>query len=230
MNLIFQLRYSIPKKDFRNGLIDLVFKWVKNDKEVENCKYVQKSKNTLESFKRNNYLKALIINGDPSEISYYEYCSYLNLNFINIPSSVKYIGTGAFTECKYLKKIIIPEGVTHILDSTFSHCYRLEEVKIPKSVAIINTCAFYLCRYLTRLEIPFGVKIIGEKSFGHCYNLKHVVISLSVKSISPRAFYMCKKIETITIPKRFQSQIKEIFNNIDINNVEITYIQKCKQR
>jgi len=61
----------------------------------------------------------LIIKEDLSEIGAYEYCSYVNLNFINIPLSVKYIGPEDFTECKYLKKIIIPDGITHILDSTF---------------------------------------------------------------------------------------------------------------
>ena len=59
MNIILHLRDNISKRDFKNGLVDFVFKLVENDKEVEKCKYIQKSKNTLESFKRNNNLQAM---------------------------------------------------------------------------------------------------------------------------------------------------------------------------
>ena len=38
---IYQLKYHIPKKEFQEGLFDLVFKEAKNKEEVENNKYIQ---------------------------------------------------------------------------------------------------------------------------------------------------------------------------------------------
>ena len=38
---IYQLKYHIPKKEFREGLFDLVFKEAKNKEEVKETKYIQ---------------------------------------------------------------------------------------------------------------------------------------------------------------------------------------------
>ena len=38
---IYQLKYHMPKKEFKEGLFDLVFKEAKNREEVEDNKYIQ---------------------------------------------------------------------------------------------------------------------------------------------------------------------------------------------
>ena len=40
-NMIYQLKYHITKKEFKEGLFDLVFKEAKNKEEVKETKYIQ---------------------------------------------------------------------------------------------------------------------------------------------------------------------------------------------
>ena len=55
-----------------------------------------------------------------------------------LPSTVKTIGSGAFSQCESLIRVVIPEGVTDIKTGTFTNCKSLERVEIPASVTYIG--------------------------------------------------------------------------------------------
>ena len=60
-----------------------------------------------------------------------------------IPSSVKRIGTCAFTFCPSLTFVVLPEGVTEIGYTAFGSNPTLDAIVIPKSVTTINNDAFF---------------------------------------------------------------------------------------
>ena len=72
---------------------------------------------------------------------------------VSIPSSVKVIGSGAFSSCSSLSSIIIPNGVTEIGSSAFVSCTSLKSITIPSSVTKIYSSAFSICTGLTEINV-----------------------------------------------------------------------------
>ena len=136
MEIIYELKYLIPKKDFKDGLFDLVFKEAKHKNEVGNNKYIQ----------------------------------------------------------------------------------------IPSSVTSIGLCAFANCNSLISITIPSSVTCIGDRAFANCNGLTFISIPSSVTSIGDWAFANCNGLTFISIPKKFESDMNTIFKNLDLLNIEITYI------
>ncbi len=124
-----------------------------------------------------------------------------NLIGVNIPKSVKNIGTGAFAGCTNLTSLIIPDGVKSIKESTCINCKSLISVSIPESVTSIGRDAFQNCQSLLSITIPDGVTSIGNGAFKECQSLGTVVIPDGVTAINDNTFYNCSNLSSVTIPK-----------------------------
>ena len=133
--IIYQLKYHITKKEFKEGLFDLVFKEAKNKEEVKETKYIQIPKGV-------------------TSIGNYAFYNCNNLTSITIPKSVTSIGECAFESCKSLTSITIPDSVTSIGDYAFKNCKSLTSITIPESVTSIGTYAFWNCNSLYSITIP----------------------------------------------------------------------------
>ena len=68
--------------------------------------------------------------------------SYIKSKSINIPNSVKTIGTMAFSDCSELQSVVIGNGVTTIGANAFTYC-ALKSLIIGNSVTTIEEGAFY---------------------------------------------------------------------------------------
>lgn len=84
-----------------------------------------------------------------------------NLKTINIPETVKAIGTMGFANCNSLQStkkspVVIPKGNTEIMDFAFAGCKSMQYIKIPASVEMIGNCAFFECDFLSEIEIEEG--------------------------------------------------------------------------
>ena len=86
------------------------------------------------------------------------------LKQIDIPSSVRGIGTEAFAYSG-LQEIVIPENVKEIADYAFSYCKDLERVQILGELKYIGREAFVYTN-LTTLYIPASVAIIEVNYYG----------------------------------------------------------------
>ena len=98
--------------------------------------------------------------------------AYTDITSIEIPLSVKYIGSSAFSNCTKLKSVDIPASVEQTGNSLFSLCKSLEYADFSKS-KITN---------------------IRESTFGMCLSLKSVKISPSVVSMAEGLFEDCKNV------------------------------------
>ncbi len=92
----------------------------------------------------------------------FENCS--GLTKVNLPSSLKIIGTIAFDSCVSLQSIEIPDGVTFIGLGSFRNCTELNEITIPRSVTTIEHSAFDRCTNLTEVYFadPEGWSVDGQ--------------------------------------------------------------------
>jgi hypothetical protein len=123
--------------------------------------------------------------------------------FVKIQDTLTSIGLKSFYNCSALISVIIPDTITSINNNTFHLCHRLKSISIPNSVISINDYAFYCCS-----------------------SLKSIIIPNSVTSIGQNAFCNCASLTALTIPKRFETRMTEIFYEVDLSKVSITYTYK----
>lgn len=111
-------------------------------------------------------------------------CPYKLKGDFVIPSSVKKIEPGAFTDCSNLISVTIPYGVTKIEDSLFYGCKKLQTVNIPDTVYKICDNAFTDCESLKSIDFSENIICLGDYIFSGCSSLKHV-------NISPKNLVFC---------------------------------------
>ena len=156
--LSIRLLYEqVGKKEFKEGLIDLVFiKAIFPNFALDEAKHVQ-IPNT-----ENNVLKSYMFEDSES------------VENVIISKGITCIEGGSFEYCTNLKNIVIPEGVTHVEDEVFWNCENLHKLVFPKSVTYIGFNVIG-SKYLSSLTIPKQfepeVKYYWDINNQHCWDI-----------------------------------------------------------
>lgn len=172
------------------------------------------------------HLEKAVLNESLNSIGYQAFMTTASLFAINIPDSVRYIGSKCFA-FSGIKSVRLPENDAFmvILRKTFLGCKNLEAIEVPDNVKSINDDAFNECTSLrhinldkvqmigssafaeTALEhITLSAKNIGSWAFALCENLKKADLSdIGTKTLSSYLFFECSNLSEISLPK---NQIK----------------------
>ena len=100
---------------------------------------------------------------------------------VGIPSSVKWIGIGAFSGCTHLESVTLNGGDIGL--GAFQDCSSLKSITLfsPLSAEPQNTTigdkAFSGCSSLTSIFIPYFVREIGDDAFSNCSGLTSISVS-----------------------------------------------------
>lgn len=121
----------------------------------------------------------------------------MNLQSIDIPSSVTSLGNYCFYVCTNLTEITIPQSVTTIGYNCFGTCSKLTDITIPSSVTSLPDFCFSNCSKLTNVNIPSSVTSLGGYCFEACTSLKEFSIHSSVKNIGYNIFKGCTTLEKL---------------------------------
>lgn len=95
---------------------------------------------------------------------------------------------------------------------------------IPSTVYKIDKYAFLNCDKLERVYGGKNVTEVSAGAFKNCLSLKYIKFIKNLKTIGDEAFQGCSNIKEITIQKEFEPQMGNLFKNVDLENVNITYI------
>lgn len=95
---------------------------------------------------------------------------------VEIPSTVTFLDSYSFKNCKNLRSVKIPNSVTSFDYYTFFGCEKLISISIPISVTSIGSFCFKGCKSLKNISIPENVLTIGDGSFEYCENLDTIFI------------------------------------------------------
>ena len=94
-----------------------------------------------------------------------------NLTRIDLPSTVRRIGAGAFSMTS-LARFVVPDGVERIEPTTFGACASLREVVLPSTLQRVDFRAFIQCTALLEAVFPPSVDSVGEGAFEGCTALR----------------------------------------------------------
>lgn len=124
--------------------------------------------------------------------------AFMHLEEINIPSSLKELGSTAFGYDRWLDcPINIPEGVTEIKYQTFIDCLSLSRSPIlPNTLKVIGEHAFANTPF-EKIELNDGLEIIREGAFQSC-GITQVELPNSIIELGPMAFQLCPRLEHIS--------------------------------
>ena len=106
-------------------------------------------------------------------------CKY---SAIQLPSTLKEIGYGAFSTCSNLQQIIIPESVEKIGYSCFNQCVKLNQVKLPSQLKKIEKETFWYCESLQEIDLPNSLTAIEDGAFVGT-SIKRIIIPPSVNRL-----------------------------------------------
>jgi hypothetical protein len=187
----------LERRNFKEGLIDLVFKKAKNRKEAGDNPHIQIPKGET------------VINR----------CSFAGdglrygVKNIIIPKGIIRICDYAFLHCFKLKNLVIHEGVSTIGVRSFEKCINLKNIYLPKSVTSIGDYAFETCIRLKYIIIPNGVTNIGHFILQECNSLESITI--------PEKYISLIHSGTLTNSKRFIFTKSYIFNYIILKSQKL---------
>lgn len=132
----------------------------------------------------------------------------------------------AFQGMKNLERIEIPEGIEFIGPFAFRDCNRLREVRIPCSLRLIGDGAFRKCAALVNVEIPrYGatLQFVASGAFEECYKLEDLwfpdsliglgdsIVSSNHTQISCPSSASCCRQDHGIFRARYKSGVEEFF-------------------
>ena len=112
--------------------------------------------------------------GPVTEINQQAFKSNDDITGVDIPSTIKIIGSRAFMNCDNLTQVTIPNSVTSIGDEAFSQCSNLKKAIIGSNVTIVPSHMFFYCTSLEEVTIGSSVSQIGNCAFVSCPKLKTI--------------------------------------------------------
>ena len=114
---------------------------------------------------QNDRIETVNIPSTVKEIGSYAF-SNSSISSINIPANVEQIGGGAFSNCTKLQRVILPSCISKLQDNTFYGCKNLTELEWhPSGTSKILGRVFYNCSSLKTIRIPAKVSIIGGPEY-----------------------------------------------------------------
>ena len=152
-------------------------------------------------------------------------------SYLEIPSTLTDVGTGAFAECINLKNVVIPSnlrnlpnsmfqdctsitsvtlrsGVRSVGRSCFSGCTMLSSVEFSNTLVKVEKLAFNNCSAITEIILPSTIEKIEEGAFQNCVSLNNITLGAGLETIESLAFSGCTALKEITLPKNV-SEIEE---------------------
>ena len=116
----------------------------------------------------------------------------------------------AFYNCGYLTSVELPSTIKIIGTRAF-YGTSISSINLPSGIITISDGAF-ASTDLTSVIIPSSVGYIRPSTFESCYSLKSVTLNNGISSITSGAFRDCYALETINIPSSITQIISDAFN------------------
>lgn len=125
----------------------------------------------------------------------------VNLQEVELPSTLLWMGSKAFSYCIKLTSISIPEGVEAMGAYTFNKCQELATVSIPSSLGTAKKLTWFELsnEYFNEDYHYNGYSHYFGSNFWGCTKLSNITLANGIKRLAPNMFYN-SGIVTIELP------------------------------
>lgn len=184
---------------------------VKNGAIPEDAFWHSEQLNIEEGYITLIHLRRIILPNGIRRIEDSAFSYVVNLEDINIPSELQYIGPSAFEQCENLKadSLVFPEGFEKLDRAVFANCTSLAgKVVLPSTIKEIGEAAFWRAK-ISAINFPEGLKKIGDAAFYGC-RLEEVYLPNSCQDLGVFAFQLNLELKEMHLP----DGIERIPNNL----------------
>ena len=136
--------------------------------------------------------------------------------FIKVKEGTKVIAGGVFRSSEELEKVEFPKSLEYIGYSSFEYCENLKQIIFEEdcNLKVLDTKAFEGCVSLESPVLPSKLEEVEDLAFGGCEKIEKIRFPESVKHISNYALSTCVNLKIIELPKSMEGKYK--FESIDI--------------
>lgn len=184
----------------------------------------------IDAFRGCTLLSNLKLKYGTSEVCNYSFFGCNNLKTLNLPNSLKIIGSSSFSQCGF-DEIIIPSSIERIESSAFSNCKQLKKFAMISTDVYIGSSLLSGCSNLKEAVFANGIKKLTSETIGNsrtsgmfnnCTSLEIVVLPDSVEELGPSTFKKCKSLKSIKLPENLIYIPQSLFE--DCSSLEEVYI------
>ena len=106
-----------------------------------------------------------------------------------LPSSLKWIGKGAFAGCSSLASVTLPASLDSIGDYAFAACSALKAITLPANVVKVGRGAFMRCTSLTTIQVESSsrLKHLDATALMDCPALTTVKLGGALQTVGERS-------------------------------------------
>ena len=171
-------KVEIPPNEYLDNLTYLTFydcpklKEIQFDDETTNFKFID----------------SILYNKQQTEII--RYLKANNIDHIEIPSSVKYIGQYAFSECPSIRSVHFSgdNQLEEIRLGAFQNCYSLKTINFPSSLKELGTDAFTNCSIDIIYLLYTNITDLKSNTFSGNKHCKQIVLPIFLQNVSSNTF------------------------------------------
>ena len=120
---------------------------------------------------------------------------------LRLPTTLKHIGSYAFSECGSLETLELPDGLEYIGTSAFERCLSLVYVDIPDSVTTLSSSAFHYVRGTRYVRIGGGLKTVPGNTFSSSIGNRCFIFAEGVEKINSNVSNYAALLERVYIPR-----------------------------
>ena len=143
-------------------------------------------------------------------IASYAFADQYDIESVSFPSTLKYIGVGAFETCVSIEELEFNEGLERIDDRAFKDCTYVGEIYMPSSVKEIGANAFENNSMLVGIELNEGLVEIGDFAFSNCWRMISASVPVSLEAAGEKVFMDCRGLLGVTTTAHVKS-MAELF-------------------
>ena len=154
---------------------------------------------------------------------------------INLPSTLKVIGTSAFKGCTGIEELPLPEGLERVENSAFNSMTNLKRIDLPDGVTYLGAWTFVNCSSLEYFHYPLHLEEVrndlngSQTQFGGCTSLKRIDVPEGVVNIPALIFQFADSLEEVNLPMSLRtvggnafkgaSSIREVYLNENVYSI-----------